>query len=767
MPQKLKSIFIIIAIIFLVAGCKTDQEKKISLMANGEQYFSATEYKKAEIEFRNALQLSPDDPQVWSLLGNTLMKLGKPREAFQAYAKVEAYDPDNKDALVKLAGFFVLGKQPDKAKEKIERVLELDPDNIEALFLKAQILTQEKNFDMASTLLERIIDLKPDHIAAIQALARIKIFKQEFPQAEKLLNRAVEVAPADIQPRLTLASFLVFRKRLKDAEVQLLTGIEKNPENSDVRIILGNFYFRIKNNASAEAAYLKAVELAPKTIKPYIAAAGFYEITNNRDKALEIYQKALAVQPENIVVESALARFHYINKDINAAEALVKEMLEKRPKFRQARMLKSELLISKNRFDDALRILQDLEKDDIKDSRVRYFQGLCHIGLGQNEMAKAAVTKAVELSPGYLKARLLLADIYLHERSFDLAQNEATEVLKMDPSNYRATMISASSHMNVGKTQEAENGFKTLIKLNPENPSGYYQMGLLESTLRRYEEANKFLKQAMSKDNTLLDVFTLLIRNYANLNQLDMAHELCKKQIEIAKNEPSVIAIINYLEGNLYLAYNEINKAKDSFNKAIEANPDYLLPYSAIAQIALALNNKENAITQYQIMLEKNPNLPVTHMKLGILYEMGKEFNKAADHYRKALEINPEYAPAANNLAYHLAKRTDKFDEALALARTAKDKTPNDPGVMDTLGYVYYKKGLYGNAASEFLDSLEKIPDSPVVHYHLGLTYHKKGENKLAIKQFEQALKLNIVFEDADKAKMLLQELKDEALNLY
>lgn len=760
MPPKLKSVFVTMAIIVFFAGCNTDEEKRVSLIKGGEDYFSAEEYKKAEIEFRNALQLAPEDPEIWLLLGKTMLKLGNPREAFQAYSKVETYDPENTDALIKLAGFFILGKEPEKAKEKIERLLKIDPNNTDALFLKVQVLTQEKNIDTASKLLEKIIALKPDHINAFQALARIKIFQKKFQEAEDLLVKAVEVDTGSIQPRLALVSFYIASKKFKNAETQLLTAAEKNPENSDLQIILGNFYFRMRNEASAEAAYLKAIEITPKTIKPHMTAAGFYDITDKDDKALEMYKKALAIEPDNISVKTTLARFHYKKKEINAAEAIVKEMLEKRPNFRQARMLKSEILVSKKQLNEALILLQDLEKEDSNDPRVYYFQGLCQIGLGQNEMARAAVSKAVELDPSYLKACLLLADIYFHERAFDLAQKQADEVLKMNPSDYRATMISANSHMNMGKIKEAEAGFKDLIELDPENPAGYYQLGLLNSGLKRYDEADKYLNLAMSKNNMLLDVFTLMIRNYAVQKKFDIAHELCKTHLELVKDKPPIIAIIKYLEGNLYLSQKELGKAKESFNKAVEANPDYLQPYGSIAQIALVQQDKGKAITQYETLLEKNPNLPAPHMMLGTIYEANKEFDKAVEHYRKALKINPEYAPAANNLAYHLVNRTDRFDEALTLAMVAKKKAPNDPGVMDTLGYVYYKKGLYGNAASEFLDSLEKIPENPMVHYHLGLAYHKKGEKELAITQLEQALKLSQEFDGADTAKALLQEIK-------
>jgi tetratricopeptide (TPR) repeat protein len=78
---------------------------------------------------------------------------------------------------------------------------------------------------------------------------------------------------------------------------------------------------------------------------------------------------------------------------------------------------------------------------------------------------------------------------------------------------------------------------------------------------------------------------------------------------------------------------------------------------------------------------------------------------------------------------------------------------------MDTIGWAYYKKGLYGNAVGEFSESLKSIPDNPIVHYHLGLAYNKKGDIELAKKELSKALELSTEFPDAYKAQALLAKL--------
>ena len=143
-------------------------------------------------------------------------------------------------------------------------------------------------------------------------------------------------------------------------------------------------------------------------------------------------------------------------------------------------------------------------------------------------------------------------------------------------------------------------------------------------------------------------------------------------------------------------------------------------------------------------------------MILGTIYDMQKNFDLAEKRYRKALAIYPEFAPAANNLAYLLAAQGKNIDEALDFARKAKEKLPNDPSIMDTLGLVYYKKGLYDSAIGEFTDSLDKMPDNPTVHYHLGMTYYKKGDKNRARAELKKALSLDDGFDGSEEARQIL-----------
>jgi len=149
-------------------------------------------------------------------------------------------------------------------------------------------------------------------------------------------------------------------------------------------------------------------------------------------------------------------------------------------------------------------------------------------------------------------------------------------------------------------------------------------------------------------------------------------------------------------------------------------------------------------------------------MMLGTIYEMQKQYELSEHHYREALKIKPGFAAAENNLAYLLASRDKDIDVALGYAQSAKEKLPEDPGVMDTIGLVYYKKQMYDKAIREFTGSLEKLPENAMVHFHLGLTYHKKGEKELAEKELKKALELDDGFNGSDEAKRVLEALNTD-----
>ena len=136
------------------------------------------------------------------------------------------------------------------------------------------------------------------------------------------------------------------------------------------------------------------------------------------------------------------------------------------------------------------------------------------------------------------------------------------------------------------------------------------------------------------------------------------------------------------------------------------------------------------------------------------------KLDEARKRYEKILEIDSRAPVAANNLAWIYADSGENLDYALQLARSAAERIPNQPEVIDTVGWVYYKKQLGALAVPQFERCVQLDPKNPVYYFHLGLAYVQTGDTQRARQSLEQALKINPDFPGAAQARSSLAGLK-------
>jgi Flp pilus assembly protein TadD len=114
---------------------------------------------------------------------------------------------------------------------------------------------------------------------------------------------------------------------------------------------------------------------------------------------------------------------------------------------------------------------------------------------------------------------------------------------------------------------------------------------------------------------------------------------------------------------------------------------------------------------------------------------------------------------AANNLAYLYAMAGDNLDVALNLAQSAKASAPDDADIDDTLGWIYYKRGLPALAVEPLRRSVAKDPKNALFHFHLGMVYVKAGDAGNARSMLQRAVSLGLESQDAAEAQRALATL--------
>jgi tetratricopeptide (TPR) repeat protein len=261
-------------------------------------------------------------------------------------------------------------------------------------------------------------------------------------------------------------------------------------------------------------------------------------------------------------------------------------------------------------------------------------------------------------------------------------------------------------------------------------------------------EASGFYQKALALDAKNFDALNGLIGILKRQKQFDQARAQIERGMSSAsKND---LPALHYLKADVFRAEKNYPAAESELSAAIELNNEYLPAYSAYAELLIEQNQIDRAAEKYRKILEKKESAAV-YTLLGILEDSRGNFDESERNYRKALEIAPEASPiAANNLAWNIAAyNRGNLEEALQLAQTNVGRQSGNAGFRDTLGWIYYKKGLHAQAVEQLkkaiaLDAVQsrgsKTPGVAGYRLRLGQVLAAAGDKSNARREVEVAL---------------------------
>ena len=750
----------LLLISMLAAGCASDKAKVEKFISEAREYIEQEAFEKAVIQLKNAIAIDSSSIEANTLLIKAYLKLGDAQETFKVYLRLEQLEPDNLEHKIQIASFYLLAQNRPEAERRIKEVLDKEPDNIQALYLHAGILSSKKeDIGTIEAVYHKILSIDKNQAKALHILARIYTTQKEYKKAETSLKDAVFLEPDNVTFYRSLFGLYLGLRQYDEAESVLKQLVSQRPEDAQPLILLGNYYLGRNDPDKAEAHFRKAIETDPGHVNAYMILAGHLG-RQNRPQDAEIYiKKALAIEPENFAVKNAYGEFHFSNKDTEKAQVIVDEILGRRPDYVPTRSLKGKILASHRKYDEAAAIFRDLIEDEPGSATFNFLLGSVYYEKNDLNSAKPALSKALEKNPDHLQARLMMANIYFRGNDLYLAEDYTRIILKRFPDHYAANLLMGNIELANRNFDKARSIFKETVNLDPGNPAGFFRLGLLERNRKNHPAALDNFQKALALNPDLMDVFTAMISIYAADKNFDTALKKCDDQIKRKEVSPIVKAVAQNLKGNILLATQKKAAAVEMFEAAILNNPGFITPYLTLARFHTSEAETGKAVDLYLALIKNRPDQASPHSLLGTLYETQEKYDLAEAHYKKALDIDAAYIPAVNNLAFLYAERNKELNKALELARQAKDRVGKIPAVMDTLGWVYYKKELYDSAAGEFESCVEKDPENPIFRYHLGLAYNKLGKYGKAEENLKKALELQKDFKGAGEAQKVLDQL--------
>jgi tetratricopeptide (TPR) repeat protein len=209
--------------------------------------------------------------------------------------------------------------------------------------------------------------------------------------------------------------------------------------------------------------------------------------------------------------------------------------------------------------------------------------------------------------------------------------------------------------------------------------------------------------------------------------------------------------------------------AADRSDEAIKILKEVTAEDSKDVEAIMALGNIErgrkkfaDCSTTYSRAIDVLPatgdkNSWVTYYYRGICEERSKQWSKAEADMRKALDMQPEQPHVLNYLGYSWIDQGINLDEGMKMIKRAVDQRPDDGYIVDSLGWAYYRIGNYEDAVKNLERAIDLKPEDPTINDHLGDAYWRIGRTLEAKFQWAHARDLKPEPEELPKIEAKIE----------
>jgi tetratricopeptide (TPR) repeat protein len=752
----------------LFTSCTRDPNvRKQKYFDSGEKYFAEGKFREAEIQYRNAIQVDSRFAQAHYQLGETYLKLEDRSHAYLELSRTVELDPDNYRAHTDLANLLVTSRNPDgspvaedmkKAKTHLDILNEKQPNSPETHEAWADYYAAQNNIDRALQEIQKAIELNPGRSESYLSKGFLQR-RANKPEAEQSFKDAVNADAKSINAQLALGVYYQSRNRLPEAEQQFRHAITVDPKNPAPRSAFVRVLMQEGKKAEVEPFLQQTKKDLADNSEGYRMLGDFYLATGDLDKATTEYTSLYDDHSKDPVVKRNYIQLLILKNRLDEASKLNNEVLKAAPRDADALVYKGQIQLHQNDAAGAVDSLQKALQSDPDSGVAHYWLGLAFDQQHNEGRAEAEWREAVRIRPDLTEAQSALASLEKLRGDIDALLQTAQQIINAQPSAADGYLLKGEAEISRQRYNDAQQDAQQALQRAPQSPAPYIQFGNIHLAQKQYADAERFYQQALDKDPSSSIGLSGLMNTYFAEKQTDKAIAAANAQIAKVPNNSDFYDLLGTA---LFNARKDLHGADAALHKAIELNKNNIDALEKLGKVQVQEGSIDQAIALYQQSIKDNPRDVRFYILTGEFYEAKQNWDQAKNMYQQALAIQPDQPLASNNLAYLLLQQGGNIDVALAMAQTARRGMPDSPNAADTLGWAYYQKGVYQTAISQFQEALrlgEKrgVADDSTVHYHLGMAYEGAKQTALARQQLEKAVKLSPNNADAKKA---LSELR-------
>jgi tetratricopeptide (TPR) repeat protein len=767
--QRRKLLLILPVLVFLASCSRDPRAQAQHIVEQGNKFFDKGLYKEAALMYRRAYQKDLRFGEAYYRVALVDYKLGNYSEALHMLRRAVELQPNNIDAITKLADLYLLASTQDRthaaeamkeSKDLVDRLLKMDARSYDAhrilgemalLARKPQDAVQE--FSLAN-------QVKPYQPELVLTYFQALVQNDQFADAEKLANEMIgkEKSYAPIYDVLFLQYMKL--KRVDDAERILKLKCDNNPQHANYLMQLASHYYLLNRRSDMDAVINRVVDEKKFPEGRLLAGDFFFFRAREYDHAQIQYEAAIKAFPKDkAIYQKRMVELQATVGKKQEANQLIAAILKDNPKDNDAIAMRAALMLTtgdRQQINLAATDLQALVSKNPQNHLLQFNLARALIAKGDIEGARLHLEEAVKIRTDFIAAREILSRIYLAKNDPSKALKAAEEIIAFDRNNLQAHLTRSSALLALNDRDKARDELDFIGKVYPQNPEARYQVGFLAFQDKDYKKAEQVFgdlyKANPGDQRGLVGVTETMV---AEGRLPDAIKESEKAMLREPERRDLKLFLANLLKRAE--RYDEaINLYQGLLNKEPK-NPDLLFKTGETLRLKGDLNA---AMDNFRKCSQAAPSDTMCLMLLAMILQGTGRDDQSKPIYEQILKVDPDHAIALNNLAYIKAQEGVDLDQALTMAQRAVQRAPAALDLSDTLGWIYIKKNLSENAATIFKDLVQKDPNNSTFHYHYGMALAQKGDKVSARKEFDAALHHSPSKDEEQKIHEQLQKMQ-------
>lgn len=478
-------------------------------------------------------------------------------------------------------------------------------------------------------------------------------------------------------------------------------------------------------------------ELARQTRDPRVAkrAAEIALFARQYDVALEVTRIWVELEPESQAARQTLASLLAASGRSEELSVHVAKLLATAGPDVGPVLLRLNQVFSRSTDKAAVRnIIDEVTRPYIGIAEAHFSRAIASYEAQDSYRARLEIDRALDIRPDWEQAALVRAQVT--PRPENLVGLK--EFIARNPSARDARIAYARVLVGEKRFEDARREFAGILDDNPDNADVIYAVAVLSLQLNDPALAEKHLKRLIDIGHAEANTARLYLGQIAE----ERKHwdQALAWYAQIAEGDPQ------YIPAQVRMAsvLAQSGRLDDARRRLRESRTDKPQERAQLllgeAQLLREAGNYAEAFAVLEGGLAALPEQPELLYEAGLAAEkIGR--NEVLEKYlRRLIEIKPDHAHAYNALGYSLADRGERLDEAQRLIDKALNLTPNDPFILDSKGWLLYRKGDM-TAALETLQRALSLRADPEIAAHYGEVLWMLGRQEEAVKAWSEAAK--------------------------